>query len=188
MFNISFLFIISLAAGQNLIRNGDFSNSKAKDLCKSKEFCVLTGKNAQKAIAPWVTEEEEPMVELTTKSSSGKYAFELSARKGFYIKQQIKTQVRKSYEVSFDLNENQCGVDKKVGEIRAYSPSGRILPLKTNLKTQFYYQKSEHGTEWRHMKYTFIATRKVTRIMFRGISEGDCGALVDNFSVVEVSG
>jgi hypothetical protein len=171
MFKLLHLSALAIFAYANMVVNGDFEDF-ADAYCK-KGWCLSSNISA---IAPWKLA-IGPKFELdgtVWPAQSGKWSMDLSADEPYSITQDIPTVSGKRYNLTFYLNKNQACAD---ADRTGYYQIGR------ESKISFIHAKGLK--KWVKIQKSFIASSNCS-LTIGSTSEGSCGPVLDNVSVVKV--
>jgi hypothetical protein len=158
-------------AAQPSLQNGGF---EAYSNCDGQSWCLST--NAA-LIAPWTVTSSNKNFELDNSpwaNQEGSWSMDLSSDAPYTVGQCVQTQPGATYKLLFWLNVNPCGPDTKTGF--AKTSSGAYMAF-----------DESNGEGWELETMSFTATEAATMIEIGSTTEGGCGPVLDNVSLVTVS-
>jgi hypothetical protein len=139
--------------------------------CGGAAWCYSTN---QALIDPWFVTTPHKVFEIDNfiwRDYEGKsWSSDLSSDAPITLGQCIPTTPGNSYQVTFWLNVNPCGVARKTGYLNISSGA-------------FMSYESSTGQPWKFQQLTFTATQDATLIEFGSTTAGSCGPVIDKVTV-----
>lgn len=183
MFRIS-IFLLqlgfpSLLLASNLVVNGSFEEGPRLGETPSTPLPAGTG-----AIPGWaIIGRGIDYTGSEWMASHGRHSIDLEGSPGAGgVYQDIPTVPGQEYRLRFDLAGNPCDIDPSIDK--------RMFLLAPGLGLEFVFLmqgRTPDSMGWRTESVTFTAEEETSRIEFRGVRNGFCGAAIDDVRVTPVS-
>ncbi|GJP55665.1 hypothetical protein CLOM_g14608 [Closterium sp. NIES-68] len=174
------------AIPRNFIHNGNFESPGSKDI--SAPIISAEGGADQPAPALEGWEVKEGSIKYvrsdTWRAAEGAYSVALNGAGPGVLSQVVTTEEDALYVLTFALSADPCGIN----DLHALNVS--VVAANTDVIAERTLEADALGTaggamSWRVERVAFEAQVGPTRVVFRSLSPGECGPVVDNVRLVK---